>query len=468
MKRNAARALKERRLYGCNILSKDADLEIPFCIYKPKSDFHGIGFVSYSQLSATNDQNTSTPIAAVLSGGKKLKISGEAFGYGALDEEDDDAVVYDKEDFSKYDFAIGSSDPTRKHNKSSGETHDSLSLGNFVRSSSSSTSKSFLKQKYRLPSIPHRWKPKTSLSTSRKKQSRWDETKEKSSEKVESTEKIAKPPASSMNANVRALLLGDEVIHMSGVKKSSSKPPEVNKDSNSEIQKNKTKEEDSGITAELIAKKPLTGFFGNKFVRSSEIVEHNKMSAGLHKYVAPLKKEIETETEQEIHTNLPFERTTYQWHPSNLLCKRFNVPNPYPQYPDVIGVVSVGSDVRNRTAIVEDMKNANILDFFKHQPFMKPSSSQSSESNQIAKNKDVKSIPIETFSDDEEEEENRPPMDLFKAIFASDEENEEADEDSEESEEVPQAKPEAVLQPSKNLSNDKQESDDDFYGPALP
>ena len=37
--------------------------------------------------------------------GRKLKIVGQAFGVGAYEEDDDD--IYQRDDMSRYDFALG-------------------------------------------------------------------------------------------------------------------------------------------------------------------------------------------------------------------------------------------------------------------------------------------------------------------------------------------------------------------------
>ena len=37
--------------------------------------------------------------------GRKLKIAGQAFGVGAYEEDDDD--IYQRDDMSRYDFALG-------------------------------------------------------------------------------------------------------------------------------------------------------------------------------------------------------------------------------------------------------------------------------------------------------------------------------------------------------------------------
>jgi len=107
--------------------------------YTPKNDLHGIDYVPLKSELLSQDQ-TSGPLTAVLSGNKRLKISGEAFGYGALEEDDDYGIetqVYSKDDLSNYDFAIG---PVIKQKVSKPIAHSSHNLNSnnldgFVKSS---------------------------------------------------------------------------------------------------------------------------------------------------------------------------------------------------------------------------------------------------------------------------------------------------------------------------------------------
>ncbi|KAM7424785.1 hypothetical protein PAMA_000916 [Pampus argenteus] len=161
-------------------------------------------------------------------------------------------------------------------------------------------------------------------------------------------------------------------------------------------------------------------------------------------------------------------RETFEWHPDKLLCKRFNVPDPYPG-SGVVGMPKVKRDkfsVFNFLTVTESREATappkppessrrsrwDISD----QKEVKKKSDPLSELLSAARNQtsqtepdrtSVPALPASTSNDqtaaiktetksadqansekkkadeeeeeEEEEEENRPPMDLFKAIFAS-------------------------------------------------
>ncbi|XP_035991654.1 G patch domain-containing protein 1 isoform X2 [Fundulus heteroclitus] len=120
-------------------------------------------------------------------------------------------------------------------------------------------------------------------------------------------------------------------------------------------------------------------------------------------------------------------RETLEWHPDRLLCKRFNVPDPYPG-SSVVGLPKVKRDkfsVFNFLTVPESRETAA-----PPQPLEpgKKSRWDVSEQEKEKKDEDPPSQAVsegeEQSSDkkaeeEEEEEEQRPPMDLFKAIFAS-------------------------------------------------
>ena len=93
---------------------------------KPKENQHGIGYRGLDRTSVLGTRTSASsghfnlfdipaPASKTGSGkrdpkgfGKGLKISGQAFGVGAFEEDDDD--VYSRDDMSNYDFSL----PSRK------------------------------------------------------------------------------------------------------------------------------------------------------------------------------------------------------------------------------------------------------------------------------------------------------------------------------------------------------------------
>ncbi|XP_071959371.1 G patch domain-containing protein 1-like isoform X2 [Antedon mediterranea] len=216
-------------------------------------------------------------------------------------------------------------------------------------------------------------------------------------------------------------------------------------------------------------------------------------------------------------------RNTFEWHPDRLLCKRFNIPDPY-LGSSIIGIPTIKKEkasIYNFMSVPSwdsSSENQNIsqplqeeVDIIKPAKPVHPilqsggifSNFKSVEENTIVKE------PAKTKSEEEEiAEEKRPSMDLFKAIF-QDESSEDSDNSSDnESEEENKKKEEenklsqeiedqlkksrkeiseifqgsmtdnnlSISEPSsnKNESNDlpaiveTKATPDDMYGPALP
>ncbi|KAM4744894.1 G patch domain-containing protein 1 [Anableps anableps] len=156
-------------------------------------------------------------------------------------------------------------------------------------------------------------------------------------------------------------------------------------------------------------------------------------------------------------------RETFEWHPDRLLCKRFNVPDPYPGSA-LVGLPKVKRDkfsVFNFLTVPESRETAappkpleggkksrwdvseqsqekisKDLSDPQNQTEPKPAGSSSSAANKdptpLLQGESADPQKAEQKAEDEEEEEERPPMDLFKAIFASssDEKSSSSEEDS--------------------------------------
>ncbi|XP_061592405.1 G patch domain-containing protein 1 isoform X2 [Cololabis saira] len=155
-------------------------------------------------------------------------------------------------------------------------------------------------------------------------------------------------------------------------------------------------------------------------------------------------------------------RETLEWHPDKLLCKRFNVPNPFPG-SCLVGLPKVKRDkfsVFNFLTVTEsremaappkppasgkksrwdvsehkdDVKDedplSELLTATRNQSQTKPDQTAPGGPESISSQTQVKTEKQESSEkktdgdeekqqEEEEEEESRPPMDLFKAIFAS-------------------------------------------------
>lgn len=404
--------------------------------YTPKNDFFGIGYKPLKS-GFSDELEKAVPLTAILSGNKRLKITGEAFGYGALEDDDDyadDALIYSKEDLSNYDFEIGSIKKIEPKPSTSAVTYSAKgSLLGFVKGAKIDPLE-FPRSK--LPEIPKNWRPHPPFLKT-KRASRWNQPpsakenyKDKSidsnapntSESPKSLKKNEIKPQ--MNANARAIILGEEVDIVVGLKKTQEKtepPITVELDSKK-----------SQVKQQNVPSNPLSAYFSSKFVRSSESIEE-KFEPGLTESIkiAPVKKETAANDQQEVKSSVgTTNRETFQWHPHTLLSKRFNVPHPYPQFPDVVGVLKIG-----QIAGTSETKKGNTakpkpqLFSTLFEPNFEFSSSSTKQDQEKPPKSSTSSNTISIDTEEIVEKVERPPLDLFKAIFASDESD--SDEESE-------------------------------------
>ncbi|CAJ1049910.1 G patch domain-containing protein 1 isoform X1 [Xyrichtys novacula] len=184
-------------------------------------------------------------------------------------------------------------------------------------------------------------------------------------------------------------------------------------------------------------------------------------------------------------------RETFEWHPDKLLCKRFNVPDPYPG-SGTVGMPKVKRDkfsVFNFLTVTETRDTSappkapesgkksrwdvseQKEEKKKDDPLSELLSAARNQSETKQTNTSILALPSSTNTnhqtpddraeesaeqekakegdqeEEEEEEESRPPMDLFKAIFASssDEKSSSSSEgESDEEEEVKEKKEDEV------------------------
>ncbi|XP_069822274.1 G patch domain-containing protein 1 [Dendropsophus ebraccatus] len=224
-------------------------------------------------------------------------------------------------------------------------------------------------------------------------------------------------------------------------------------------------------------------------------------------------------------------RDKYEWHPDRVLCKRFNVPDPYPG-STIIGLPKVKRDkysVFNFLTVTEPptstssipekvqptseikAKKASRWDMSaseeKKEDSISKFLSQARSKSEIIKedlNPKVKvsqstaaavvpsQDPSEDAEQNAEEEEKRPPIDLFKAIFAesSDEKSSSSDEESDEdlspapntdteaskseavastSTKEPESAVKLLVPPTVHAAKDElKKMDEEEFGPKLP
>ncbi|XP_040015880.2 G patch domain-containing protein 1 isoform X1 [Gasterosteus aculeatus] len=173
-------------------------------------------------------------------------------------------------------------------------------------------------------------------------------------------------------------------------------------------------------------------------------------------------------------------RETFEWHPDKLLCKRFNVPDPYTG-SSLVGLPKVKRDKfsvfnfltvtepmappkppeagrRSRWDVSKEEKQkdplSELLVAARNQTEIKVEGASSTSSSSTEQQTDDSITKRNLEEEQEEQEESRPPMDLFKAIFAisSDDESSSSSEgESDDEEEVKDVKEEQMDPQPQNL-----------------
>ncbi|TPX39166.1 hypothetical protein SeMB42_g06433 [Synchytrium endobioticum] len=154
---------------------------------------------------------------------------------------------------------------------------------------------------------------------------------------------------------------------------------------------------------------------------------------------AAAQKDIEPQTEPPKKPHI-ITRSVESFYPNKLLCKRFNVPNPYPNREQDTSAGDPSKDVLNQDIMDElirerDMsKNQQITSLVTgstHSELLGSEKLLADVSTSHEKEADV-DVELEAFGGTgaADEEPERPPMDIFKAIFDSDDDDDDEEEEN--------------------------------------
>ncbi|XP_054714657.1 G patch domain-containing protein 1-like [Uloborus diversus] len=412
--------------------------------YRPKDNYFGLGYTGLSKqsvLTSASDAFAPTTTKSWLTKDKKkISISGQAFGVGAYEDEDED--IYSKDDMSQYDFSelVPKEKEFESRSKKKLDCENSVLEGFCVAINPAS-----VKKYYPPPHLPPNYKP---ISKLLQKNYESDSRKTKSRHSLSSTErsfilgekKFQSVPLNIVKKDVEKtfenqkqadiLLLTKNAHNFRPFPNDSDKqqryesflklqsigetekliqPPNM-----TEWEKQQELEE---FTRAAVLFKPLSNALSSRFESRSHLsVEHEVMSA-LEKKKEEKKEKIPLKKILVGSCN----RRIVDWFPASLICKRFNVPNPYPNssstgVPSTQKGLSLFDHISFNERSPEETNNTTISSL------ERDSSSCSAEN--ISKIHDIS--PKDNFSFDTENRKNledvtsenkRPPMDLFKDIF---------------------------------------------------
>lgn len=486
-----------KKVYGCSLpestggynssgnsseSSDEEDVNITFApddyepfLCKPKDNCFGIGYSGLDRRSVLSSHiNLFQPSSLIMNEkNKKVSISGQAFGVGALEEEDED--IYALEDMSQYDFSLGGNDSQKVQKKKDPIRVDSQkgeALDGFVRATHSVSLRKFFPP----PALPPNFQPFHTVRNTRF-ESAPDESRESSFRKM-GLQRHA------LSSDDRAQILNDSTASYSTVTEESEK--DENKMLAKEAAKLTEKLSENSVAMKFcpfagrpdkqsryeqytaLVKAGRKADFGKcqpldmtEWQREQEVAEFErvaKLEAAMNDRFVPAsapgadvsREEIpacESAAKAKMFGKLTRERCV--WKPTSLLCKRFNVPEPQ------AGISQPSSSVVRKKGVSKfsvfdflDAANHNIRlpeaqvtkDTETDETSSLPSLNKKetvlqtrdkdviqSEVSPTVPNKDL----TEQANDDRVMEFADPPskMDLYKAVFLSSSEDESASED---------------------------------------
>ncbi|KAI0236303.1 G patch domain-containing protein 1 [Lamellibrachia satsuma] len=464
--------------------------------FTPKDNLHGIGYHGIDPKTALSGSSGHVSLfepSAVTSSGKK-GITGQAFGIGAFEDEDDD--IYTVDHLSNYDRVLGGPEKDKLHGwtapRHRGDSTQ-LAIGNVaavLENFKLASTKCQPKKVYPPPHLPRDFRPYHAPST------------------APGATKTAPPPGRrTLDANVRGLMLGEmprmsstaSVFDILATQKTEtpklpqakisftlgSATPQMKTEATQVIGQSPLSREHQPLATASSSTTPLSstsaGF--QPFARTPEKQSRYEKFLELRKqgkadtYEEYARKSLtEWESRQEAaefaraaqlyrplcgtmatrFTKARFDdtvssaelpepeqgpvsaqqkaaemklfgkltRETTKWRPDKLLCKRFNVPNPYP----------------DETAEVRKVKREkfSIFNFLSAPPQPESTNSENAQESApvaaieppMSSVETTETIPVKTEADKADSvgsgatesktqptDGARPPMDLFKAIF---------------------------------------------------
>lgn len=302
---------EKSKVYGCFMpkayeIKRNVDIEDEPKIYadyikNPKSNTFGLGYQGLDK--AHLNLFKSTQLIVKDKDNKKLSISGQAFGVGAFENEDED--IYAKDDMTQYDFELTSEKKMSAKEKESDVVFDCFLLSKIPLQSA---------QTFPPPSIPYSFSGKHKVKKSRF---------EPLPVETETTER------KDMTATIRAKHIGEDTDY--------SLPSTSNKVSENiaSVPDNITADCGSTIKKETESKTSKHDFtsdiLNDRFVSASQVENpHDILEEVTKSETEHGTKEMKDAAKLKMYG--PLTRIIIDWQPCSLLCKRFNIREPLLEY----------------------------------------------------------------------------------------------------------------------------------------
>lgn len=249
-----------------------------------KHNYHGLGYspLRPNESSRVEMPTSAKPLEASFKDGRRLKISGSAFGSGLNDDDDlnDDDFAYNHDDESNYDFARIRREPRDSATSSltKSDQNDPFSLSTFVlHKRPQNLNLEEKEEKYPLPNIDKDWQMPCKM--------------------IDLTE----PPA-----------MLNQLVQPSTA--------DLLARNSSQLLCNKFTSSISKVKTSVLATMDTLG-------KKSGLMSYNDIMAESNRVDASV--DLKNRTAATIHEPT-ISRKEFEWRPCSLLCRHFNVPNPFP------------------------------------------------------------------------------------------------------------------------------------------
>ncbi|XP_059608725.1 G patch domain-containing protein 1 homolog [Phlebotomus argentipes] len=477
------------RRYGCDVgplnvaqseeesSSGDSDCEVTFApddfdtfTVSPKDNVFGLGYSGLARTPVLAKQRQNADTFAVMGkNNRKMMISGKGFGVGALEDEDDD--IYTRDDMTQYDFSL----EDQKKPTNSRMRQDRVQLGvleGFIATQDAASGK-FSTRIFRID-LPRDFQPKNFLVRRSRFAPLPPEVEQQLKEKPKSDKKSLSDSSERSKAPevVPATPRQHKLFAYDSAKQERfEKFLLVSKDASEETIKDFFRDNQPLHVAQFDRQTEQREFLQARRMHKplADLMSDRFVSEGAPEQVQEAPEEPPAKTEGPEERSFYSRRVKTTWKPDPLLCKRFNVPEPFG------GTLEKEKKSKNR-------KSSNIFECLRD-PMSQRIDFTASKNQEMPKEevKMVESVQpvivqqkkVEIPREEVKEAKEAPPpikrqknelemavleakdkhpadkKDLFRAIF------EDSDESEDEKEEAPPPPPKEDVNPLRNPSEPK-------------
>ncbi|KAJ4427392.1 hypothetical protein ANN_25013 [Periplaneta americana] len=295
---------------------------------KPKVNVFGLGYYGLDKreiLGSHINLFEPTPLK-IEEKKKKLLITGQAFGVGAFEEDDDD--IYACENMSQYDFSMDTK-PTTAHDEKQQSSIISLNYTEDVLTGFVISTKAITRKKcFPPPELPQEFRAKSVTQEDKVNSQTREEHKNDTSETLKLPEKLA------LSTKTECTQFRPFIAHPEKQQRYEQylalckvgQKDQVSCLQPSTMTEWEKERERSEFERAAYLYQPLTGILNDRFVSASVPEDFN---GPVHPLSGQVDNASKQKTTEKVKMFGSMTREETDWRPCSLLCKRFNIPELY-------------------------------------------------------------------------------------------------------------------------------------------